>query len=408
MMQGIKKEIEEVVSSLKKEGKEHLASEIRKNWRKNLLEYSKHIHSYRPDRPMEKILKRAFLKEFKRLGYATEESAEIIKHMEKRRILETAPHISPAGKPRFFFIDWLASLALSVDDFLPIAMFSGVPFSNKTRPGRLCRRGGDINLLSSAMQDELAYRSKIPPKMEKVIKNQAGELKTILPKAKIGESYTKWALQASQNIEGRFLGGRPVFFDFNEVASNYLLLAIKDAEHPVSRMLFSPSERKITARNFKQSVFFYASYKKNGREQMESFFLRDGYLENATRRIKLDPKILAEELRGRLCPGLVIGFFIFSFMNRFQCFGSFAQVEYLPLYRKKFIKFPFLKKYDIKNAPSGVLTTGGFPENPELHPLDVALGDKFSPNPTLLFGQALLAIKDVLLEHNYSLNLVKK
>ncbi len=413
-MQKRQKEVREVVSALKKEGKKHLAAAIAANWDKTLLEYSASLWKYRPDMPMETILKQALSAELLRLGYSPKEIVPIVKNLAKRRVLQTTPHIAPAGKPRYFFISWLGALGLKPTDIYPVAMFSGVPFSNKTRPGRLCRKDGDINLMPSAMQDELAYRNVIPTKMLETIENLPADIKKLLPKAKLGASYTGWALTAAQKVEGNFLGGRPIFLDFNEVASNYLLLALQNPEHPVYKIFFSEKERALTIKHFKEMVFFYAPVQKGKYSEMENFYLKDGYLQSASRKIELTPEILAAELKERLCPGLIVGFFIFAFLNRFLCFGSFAQVEYLPLYREKFAKFSFLKKYNIKNAPAGALTTGGFADHIDLYPLDLALQNPHAAKTLLasyektLFGDALLAIRDVLLHQNYSMNLVRK
>ena len=408
MLKTIGLEIKKIVFALKKDGKIHLASEINKNWKKTLLEYSKAINAYKTDRPMENILKKAFTQELARLEYPQKNISEIIKYWEKHRILQTYPHITSAGKPRHFFIDYLASLALGQKDFYAVAMFSGVPFSNKTRPGRLCRKTGDINLIPSSMQDELVYRNKIPAKMLEIIENLPKEIKKLLPKAKIEEAYTAWALKSSKNIEKKFLHGKPVFFDFNEVTSNYLLFAIRDKDHPINKMFFSQKERILTIKKFKEVVFFYGPVQKGKYEEMENFYLRNGYLESASRKIKLTPEILEKELKNRLCPGMITGFLIFAFLNHFQCFGSFAQIEYLPFYHDEFSKFPFFKKYDIGKAPTGALTTGGFPNMVDLCPLDFYLGEKFIPNPDILFGESLLTIKEVLLHQNYSMNLVRK
>ncbi|MDR3519565.1 MAG: hypothetical protein P4L63_01600 [Candidatus Pacebacteria bacterium] len=407
-MKDLEKEIQGIVLALRSEKKEHLAKIIEENWDKTLLEYSKNLHSYRTNQPLEDIFKKALSIELTRLGYDKKEVGSILKYAEKNRTLQTASHMSPGGKPRFFFINWLDSLSLSQKDFFLVAMFSGVPFSNKTRPGRLCKKDGDINLIPSSMQDELVYRSKITPKMVEVINNLPAKLKTLLPEAKERDSYTAWALKSSQSIESKFLHGKPVFFDFNEVASNYLLFAIENPKHSLSKIFFSKPERILTIKNFKEMVFFYGPVKKGKYKEMENFFLKDGYLESPSRKIQLTPKILAEELKNGLCPGLIVGFLIFSFLNHFQCSGSFAQVEYLPLYREKFATFPFLKKNKIKEASAESLTTGGFPFDVGLHPLDIHLGEKFTPDPNALFGEAMLAIKDVLLHQNYSMNLVRK
>jgi hypothetical protein len=385
-----------------------LAKIIEENWDKTLLEYSKKLHSYKTKEPTEEIFKKALSLELVRLGHPKKDIGLILKYAEKNRTLQTAAHISPSGKPRYFFIDWLDSLILSKRDFFLVAMFSGVPFSNKTRPGRLCKKDGDINLIPSSMQDELVYRNIITPKMVEVIEKLPAEIKTLVPEAKEGNSYTAWAIKSSQKIEGKFLHGQPVFFDFNEVASNYLLLAIKDLNHPISKIFFSKTERDLTQKNFKDMVFFYGPVQKGKYKEMENFFLKDEYLESSSRKIQLTQKNLKEELEKGLCPGLIVGFFIFAFLNRFQCSGSFAQVEYMPLYRDRFALFPFLKKNKIKEAPAESLTTGGFPLNVGLHPLDLYLGEKFNPDPNILLGEAMIAIKDVLLHQNYSLNLVRK
>ncbi len=404
----LKIRIEDMVSVLKKEGKKHLAEAINKNWQKTLVEYSKEINGYHTEKPLEDILKEALKKEFARIGYSKKETEKIVNYFEKHRVFQTSPHISPTSKPRFFFINWLSSLSLSKKEIFPIAMFSGIPFSNKTRPGRLSFKGGDINLIPSGMQDELVYRNKIPEKMIEIIKNLPEKIREKLSKAKINDSYTAWALATIQKIEGKFFRGKPIFFDFNEVISNYLLLALKEKEHPISKMFFFEIERKMTIKNFKDTVFFYAPVKKGKYEETENFFLKNGYLKSDSRKIKLDEETLSRELRDRLCPGMIVGFLIIAFLNHFQCFGSFAQVEYLPLYRKKFAKFPFLKKYNIEKAPLGALTTGGFPFNSNLHALDIVLGEKFAPNENILFGEALFSIHDVLLHQNYSMNLVKR
>ncbi len=407
MQKELKRDIFDMISTLKQEEKKHLAKEMENHWDKTFIEYSKFLNSYKPDAPIEDIFKKALSKELERLGYSKQKILKIIEYSKKHRVVQTGPHISPAGKPRFFFINWLASLSLNKKDYFLVAMFSGVPFSNKTRPGRLCRKEEEINMIPSSKQDALVYRSTITEKMIGTIKNLPIKLKNILPNAKEGGSYTKWALKTSKKIENKHLKGEGIFFDFNEVMSNYILLILKAKEHPLNKILFSKKERKETISLFKDMVFFYAPIQKGKNEEMENFFLKDGYLESKSRKIILEPEILKKELENRLCPGLIIGFFVIAFINKFQCFGSFAQIEYLPLYKSKFTKLSFLKKYNIKEAPAGLLTTGGFPFDPNLYILDIILGEKFIPDQNALFGESLIAIKDVLIKQNYSMNLIR-
>ncbi len=410
MHSNLKKEIGEMVQALKEEEKVNLARQIEENWDKTCLEYSKSINTYYPDRPMEKILERAFISELKRIDYSNTQSEKIVDYLKKHRILQTGPHVfSCVNVPRFFFGNWLASLSLLGNQFYPVAMFSGIPFSNKTRPGRICYEGVEINLIPSTMQDALVYRNIIPVKMTHEIKKLPDEIRKKLPEAKVGNSYTKWASQSSRKIEEKKLNGQAVFFDFNEVVSNYLILAIEESEHPISKMLFSPKERKFAIKSFRDVVFFYAPVKKGKYEEMENFYLRDGYLEGMSRRIELKPEILKKELRGKFCPGMIIGFFIIAFLNRFRCFGSFAQPEYMSFYRDELAKLPFLKKYQIHKAPLGIFTTGGFPGNVDLRALDIKDETEIlTKYKNILFGETSLAIKHTLLHKNYSMNLIRK
>ena len=408
MNSGLKKEIFLIIKALKASNKRHLAKEIEENWHKTCKTYSKEINTYKATLPLEKIMSLTLNKEFKRLGYTESQITKILKYLEKHRVLQTTPHISPAQKPRYFFINWLASLALKKTDFYLVAMFSGIPFSNKTRPGRLCSKTGDINLIPSNMQDALVYRSKIPQKMIEELQKLPANLKNIFPEAKLNESYTSWALKSSQKIENRFLKGKLIFFDFNEVVANYILLAIKDENHPVFKILFDSRNRAETIALFSSEVFFYGSKKGDKYESMEGFHLKNGYLESPSRKIILTKGNLKKEIEQGLCPGLPLGFLAFTFLNHFKCFGSFAQTEYLPMYKKDFMKIPCLKKAKIKDAPTeNLTTTGGFPENSTLHPLDLYLNEKIKVRKDIILGEVIVAIKDVLIHQNYSTNMVK-
>ena len=407
MPEKLESEIKSMVSSLKKEGKIHLASEINRNWKKTLLQYSKEVNSYQTKKPLEKIFKVALSAELTRLEHSKKEIVGIVKYLEKHRTLQTSPHISPAGKPRYFFINWLHSLSLSEKDFFPVAMFSGIPFSNKTRPGRLCKNDGDINLIPSSMQDALVYGSIINEKIAENISKVDPKIKKLLPKARVGDSYTAWALKVAQKIEGIFLHGKPIFFDFNEVAKNYLILALKDSRHPISLILFSKKNAKKLEEMFADEVFFYRPTQNAKYETLESYYLQNGALQSSKNKIVLTKENLIKELRKhRLCVGLPLGFLIYSFLNNFLCVGSFAQIEYLPKYKKKFLEIPALKNQikNVKNAPTGALATGGFMEDLSLTPLDMYLERKvvLKKYETSFFGETILAIKDVLLNQNYS------
>ncbi|MBU0999090.1 hypothetical protein KKG24_02155 [Patescibacteria group bacterium] len=404
----LKTEITQIIKVLKNSKKNNLARQIEGNWDKTCLQYSKNLNSYKTAHKLEPIFEQALALEFKRLGHLAVRIKEIIKYLKDHRVIQTTPHLSPAGKPRFFFVNWLASLALEKKDYFNVAMFSGVPFSNKTRPGRLCSKNGDINLIPSNMQDALVYRSKITEKTVSELEKLPPELKELFPEAKLGDSYTKWALKSSEKIESKFLKGKPVFFDFNEVITNYLLLTLKEKDHPIYKILFTKENRKKMSSLFANEIFFYNSVKKGKYEVMEGFSLKGEYLESPSKKILLTPDNLKKEIANGLCAGLPLSFLIITFLNHFKCFGSFAQTEYLPMYKKDFEKIPCLKKYNIKNAPTDNLTTtGGFPSSPNLHPLDLYLGEKLKIKKEMLFGEVIITIKDVLLHQNYSTNMTK-
>ena len=402
-------EIAQIVKALKNSKKVNLAKQIEENWDKTCLEYSRDINnSHKANQKLEPLMKKALTVELKRLDHPPVQIKEILKYLEDHRTIQTTPHMSPSGKPRYFFVNWLASLLLKKNDYYPVAMFSGIPFSNATRPGRLCSQKGNINLFESTRQDVLVYRSKIGEKMIAELEKLPDQLKKLFPKAKLGESYTKWALKSSEKIEGKFLKGKPIFFDFNEVANNYLLLAIKNKNHPIYKILFTKKDRKKIGLLFANEIFFYGSVKKGKYEVMEGFNLRDGYLESPSRKILLTPDNIKIEIENGLCAGLPLGFLIFTFLNHFKCFGSFAQTEYLPMYKKDFKKTSCLKKYHLENAPAeNLTTTGGFPLCPNLHPLDLYQGEKLKIKKDMLFGEVIMAIKDVLLHQNYSVNMIK-
>ena len=401
--ENLKKEIKKITEVLETEGRYYLVKEIRENWDKTCLEYSKKLNTNSPAARMDPLMKTALNKELKRLNYEQKEVSEIIENLENNRVLQTSPHLSPTQKPRFFFINWLTSLSLNQNEYYPVAMFSGVPFSNKTRPGRLCSKEQDINLMPSTEQDALAYRSQIPEKMAELLKNT--NLK-INPK---NNSYTKWALNTAKKIESEILKRNMIFFDFNEVVTNYILLALENEKHPISKIL-TGEEKADLEKYFNNEVVFYGKTKKGKYSTVENFYIKEGRLKSSKREIKLEKGDIKKELEsGNICPGLPVGFLSFAFLNHFKCFGSFAQVEYLPNYQEKFQNFKSLKPYKIDKVETSSLTTGGFPDDLDLHPFDLITSDNaFNPNKDMLFGEALIAIKEVLLKQNYSANLVRK
>src|SRR3989338_6983151 len=149
----LKGKIQEIEKTLKKSKKVRLARCIEENWNKTALKYSKELNFWRPKRPIEKELLNAFDQELERLGTGKIVKTEILNSIKKRRVLQTGPHLGATESPRMLCINWLGSLGVPEKDFYMVGMFSGVPFSNRSRPGRINRQKDSINLFPSNLQD---------------------------------------------------------------------------------------------------------------------------------------------------------------------------------------------------------------------------------------------------------------
>ena len=310
--------------ALRVKGKNRLADCIEKNSQKAALPYSRELNTYSPARPMEPEMRNAFRRELERIGENNIEA--ILQSLERRRILQTTPHLGATNTARMLTINWLSSLGVPVGEFYVAGVYSQIPFSNNSRPGRINMKTEAVNLFLSSMQDDLVFRSKIPEKLPEVVKTLPEALKKFLPEAKPGDSYTKWALQTCANIERKILKkDNLVYLDINEVIANYLEEIKGKPDHPMNKL-----------------------------KDEENLF--------AT--------------------------FAVLLINHFKCFGSFRQVEYLPVYQERLARMEILQGYGIERVPTANLTTGELAE--PLCPADlVTLGREFSPDPNMLFGELI-------------------
>src|SRR6185369_15048148 len=399
----LKAEISGIAESLKKQGKKHLAKCIEENWDKTAREYSRELNTYHPTKGMEKEMFLAFDIELARLDTPENLKKKILASLQSRRVLQTAPHLGVTEGPRMLSINWLGSLAVPEAEFYVVGMFSGIPFSNNFRPGRINRKESSINLFPSSLQDGLVYRSLIQEKLVDTVKDLPPEISKFLTETRVGESYTKWALWGCQNIERKILGKENlIFLDINEVVSNYLVQVLKNKEHIFYKIFFEQKTREEFTKMFPNEIMFYFPATEGKYEQMENVFFNNGALESKHQRIAIDnDEDLIEELKNsRLCPALITGFMSLAFLNQFKCLGSFAQVEYLPAYQKKLAQLESLKGQGIESVPTANLTTGTLGEN--LYPVDILLGEKFSPKSETLFGELLIPIKEVLLKSYFT------
>jgi len=405
-LKNLKIEIQNIVEVLKKEKKYRLAQCIEKNWNKTALDYSKELNTWKPAEPMEKELSLAFEKELERLEISYSQEIKILDSIQKRRIIQTAPHLVATQGPRMLCINWLSSLGVKKEDFYIVAMFSGVPFSNGFRPGRINGKNISVNLFPSSMQDDLVYRSKIQEKLIESMKDLPDQIIKLFPRALVGESYTKWALLVCQNIERGILKKENlVFLDINEVISNYLIQVLKNKDHVLYKIFFDQKTREKFMETFPGELMFYCSVMNGKYKKMENMIFSHNSLKSKNKEISLDdPKILINELEsGRLCPALVISFLVLAFLNQFKCFGSFAQVEYLPVYQEKFAKLDFMKKFKIETVATSNLTTGIFGDDTNIYPADLIIHEKeLKQKENLLFGELLIKMKDKLISSYFT------
>ena len=390
-------EISGIAGALKKQGKRQLAKCIEENWDKTASEYSSELNTYQAGKGVEKELLIAFEKELERLGTTDNLKHKILASLQKRRVLQTAPHLGVTEGPRMFCINWLASLSVPKTEYYVVGMFSGIPFSNRSRPGRINGRGEGINLFGSNMQDGLVYRSVIPEKLLQSVAGLPEKLKEFFPKAVVGDSYTRWALLGCANIERHILKNKNlVYLDINEVVAKYLVQVLKNKNHIIYKIFFEPETRKEFVRIFPNEIMFYSASSDGKYEKMKNITFADlGNLKNSQDLIKeLEEK--------RFCPALIIGFLTLAFLNEFKCLGSFAQVEYLPVYQEKLAKLKCMKNRNIKKVPTANLTTGVSDQNIDLYPVDIILGEKWQIDEKILFGELLLPIKKTLLESYFT------
>lgn len=392
-------------SALRTAEKVRLAKCIEDNWHKTCLSYSQELNFWRPKLPMEPELQGAFLEELERLEIDPLSRKEIIDSIQRRRIIQTAPHLVATEGPRMLCINWLGSLGVPDKEFYIVGMFSGVPFSNRFRPGRINRKEGSINLFPSALQDGLVYRSIIPEKFKESMDGLPRKITKFFPFTSPGQSYTKWALQSCQHIERQILKkNNLVYLDVNEVVSRYLVKVLKNPNHTIYKILFNPADRKDFMHRFPNEIIFYTPVISGKYEKMENMRIKGKALVSRNAEIPLEPEAIIHELEnGRLCPSLVVTFMVLAFINQFKCFGSFAQVEYLPVYQKKLAKLKAMKEFKIDTIATSNLTTGSFPGQKDFYPADIIIeNNKWRPDGKMLFGELIMPIKKTLMESYFT------
>ncbi len=423
-------ELQNLLSDLKKEGKNHLAEAIEGCFDSTVSDYSHSLFNYSPARPLEPELLEAFRQEFERLELSSEVIEKSLSFLQKKRVIQTAPHMGLVQSPRMLLIDWLATVGLETEDMYLVGLFSGIPFSNSSVPGTLSYsskieledvmekesvayatlsksesdRQKDstsderrISLFPATMQDTLVYRSEIPAKMIELLPSLQPSLQSFFPIPN-ETSFTKYACQAITKTQKHILKKENIiYFDICEVITNYLIRILDNDQHILTQILLDPALQQKIQDIFGDEIWFYAPYYRGKYEKQESLFYKDTYFyKGKDAVVPLNKETLQKELReGKLCPATLLTFTILSFLNHTKCLGSFRQTEYLPDFQEKWIKTNILTRYNIESVPVKNLTTGMLSGN-HPYPLNILLGEPFNPEAKTV-GDLLLPMKNILL-----------
>jgi hypothetical protein len=346
--------MEELVQKIRESGKEFLAEIIATNHSKTVHEYSEELLSHAPQKEIEQDLLDAFKEELDSRSYSKETIEKVLRELTNHRVLQTSPHTSLVPNPRMFCIDWICTRALPKDRLYIVGSFSGVPFSNSAKPGRVT----GVNFVPKTHQDALVYESPIFEKSLEVFKKE-GLTETVSPEK--ASSFSEWACANSEHLHRKTITENLVYLDINNVITRYLIKIIYKQDHPIYKLLFNETWRKIFMKHFgKHTHLFYGGYKNKKYRKQESLYF-DGYdLSGDYQEIRLAPEELEEKLKDRsLCPATVITFTVLTFLNDFKCLGSFMQVEYLSKFKANWEKAGLLG--NISKTKTKNLSTGQFP-----------------------------------------------
>jgi len=381
--------MKKTIAKLKGDNKKYLAHALERSLQMSVESYSKSLHAYRPQRPIEEILIDAFITECDLLQITPLQTQKYISEITQFRSISTAPHTEIIAQKRMFCLQWINAQGVSSTQTLFIGAFSGVPFSNASRPGRLfLDEKKSINFIPKTHQNALVFSTKILDKTCEQHSKLNEVLASKLPTPNKDMYFSQWASKCEMALLGEVLNKEICVFDINRVAKNYILAALEHTDHVITRILTEPAITKKLIDAFKENErplhLFYSPYETGKYTKSENIYYLDGYgYEGDHQSFPPDKESLKKALQNdRLCPGTFLVFFIFVFLNDFQCFGSFVQVEYLSRFKEKILElnlFSTEEKGYISHVPTYSLTTGMFPNDPLFNPISTIL--KNAPIP---------------------------
>lgn len=377
--------INSIIARFRQEGKQVLAGALEKSKTMTVGEYSRQIFSYQPfSQEIETELAEAFLYEFGRQGLGEDDARECLDQLTHQRSLQCAHHLGMVQSPRMLCIDWLTSRGIDNNQWYMVGAFSGVPFSNSSRPGRMTFGNTEINFVPKTYQDALVFSATIP---EKTIEQWIAlpvELRDTLPSPVLGDSFSHWALSVMTEITKKNLRREKiVYFDINHVVTRYLVNILKkdNAQHPLLKILLDTHiQKSIIDLLGNELHFFYSPYDKGKYQKQESLYVDGMGFQGEYNYYACNREQLIKALESKqLCPATFLTFTVLSCLNQFQCFGSFSQVEYLTRFRLAWEQLDFLQPYQPEKIPTDTLTTAMFPTDRDILPLDIFLGTKQIP-----------------------------
>lgn len=378
------------IQKLQEEGRTHLAHVLETYGNTDVFEYSKAMWDYKPTEKMEVELEKAFKQVLDKKGLTEEQVKQIMNQLDTSRVIQTTPHTQIVPTPRNFCIDWISTRGIPTDFRYLVASFSGVPFSNPTKPGRITLNGETYNFVSAIQQDELVYKSQVNDRTMETWQSLETD---IIPEPKSGEVFSDWANQSAEQIVSNILNVPTTHIDINEVIALYLQNVITQEGHLFHTLFYDLEFQKKFFEVFGDEIhLFFAptmakKYHKQEKLYLDGYTLKGEHTEHIT-----DPAVILEGLQNKtLCPAPILVFTALAFLNQFKCLGSFAQVEYLPDFQEKWIE---LGIDQANNVPTENLTSGMFPENPELNPLDILTGAETLPEPSYTVYELFKPILD--------------
>jgi hypothetical protein len=385
----------------------------------NLNEYMQQLFSYIPVGPMEQELCLAFTNEFSRLGISQETSTRSIEFLEKTRSIQTGPHTTLSNGPAFFGANWLTTLGLSSNSPCIIGTISGMPFNNDAKPGSLNYGNNSqihdfidmsypnikelikaeaqrklntleqrISLVPESLKHVSVYGSNIPDKTISIVPYFTTQINKFLPKHKLQLNFATLSLAFSANIESMIFNRQIIFVDLCAITSDYLQLIFQNENHIITRLCFDGDYLdNLESLLGKLPLFSQSGLSK---KPFSQYFRKDSFISNNSERIKWDSLTISNQLNaGNLCPGLFLIFLSIAFINHFQCFGGFNQVEYLNKFSCALSMMDLFQQCDIKSVPTNALVTGRMTDKTgsDVHPLDVISGTAANFDPSRSVGQ---------------------